>query len=263
MTDKFGKTPELVDLDELKTWIIFEDEKIIAVNKPGWLVCHPSKNGPLSSLVGAMRELTKLDTIHLVSRLDRETSGAVVFAKDKKSASTIQKAIESKLVGKKYLTILRGNMLGKYVVSQPLADDKNSNVAVKQIAAIDKGSAKAAETLFTPIRTTSTPVPLTLSEVEIITGRKHQIRAHAEWINMRVVGDKIYGGDENVYLNFIENGLSREDMEKMLMPRQALHAWTLDFSKIYPNLVIKAKIPQDFADFMAENNLGNAEDFNS
>ena len=80
---------------------------------------------------------------------------------------------------------------------------------------------------------------------------------------MRVVGDKIYGGDENVYLNFIENGLSREDMEKMLMPRQALHAWILDFSKIYPNLVIKAKIPQDFADFMAENNLGNAEDFNS
>ena len=154
-------------------------------------------------------------------------------------------------------------MPGKYVITQPLADDKNSNVVVKQIAAIDKGSAKTAETLFVPIRTTSTPVPLTLAEVEIITGRKHQIRAHAEWINMRLVGDKIYGGDENVYLNFIENGMTQDDMKKMLMPRQALHAWILDFSKIYPNLVIKADIPQDFASFMLENNLGSAEDFNS
>lgn len=263
MIDKFGKTPELVDLNELKDWIIFEDEKIIAVNKPGWLVCHPSKNGPLSSLVGAMRELTKLDTIHLVSRLDRETSGVVVFAKDKKSASTIQKAIEQKLVGKKYLTILRGNMLGKYIVTQPLADDRNSNVVVKQIAAIDRGSAKTAETLFVPMRTTQNPISLTLAEVEIITGRKHQIRAHAEWINMRVVGDKIYGGDENIYLNFIENGMSEDDMNAMLMPRQALHAWILDFSKIYPNLVIKAKIPQDFAEFMQKNNLGTADEFDA
>ncbi len=263
MIDKFGKTPELVDLEELKTWIIYEDEKIIAVNKPGWLVCHPSKNGPLSSLVGAMRIFTGLDTIHLVARLDRETSGVVVFAKDKKTASTIQKAIEAKLVGKKYLTILRGEMLGKYIVTQPLADDRNSDVVVKQIAAVDRGSAKAAETMFLPLRTTQKPTPLTLAEVEIITGRKHQIRAHAEWINMRVVGDKIYGGNENIYLNFIENGMTEADMKEMLMPRQALHAWVLDFSKIYPDLVIKAKIPQDFADFMMENNLGSPEEFDA
>ncbi|MBR6388790.1 MAG: RNA pseudouridine synthase [Opitutales bacterium] len=261
MIEKFGKTPELVDLEELKTWIIFEDEKIIAVNKPGWLVCHPSKNGPLSSLVGAMREMTHLDTIHLVSRLDRETSGVVVFAKDKKSASTIQKAIESKIVGKTYLAILRGTLAGKYTVCQPLADDKNSSVAIKQIAAIDKGAAKPAETLFTPLRVAEAPVPLTLAKVEIITGRKHQIRAHAEWIGKAVVGDKIYGGDENIYLNFIENGMTEEDMQKMLMPRQALHAWILDFSKIYPGLVIKAKIPQDFAEFMLENSLGSSEEF--
>ena len=261
MIEKFGKTPELVDLEELKTWIIYEDEKIVAVNKPGWLVCHPSKNGPLSSLVGAMRELTHLETMHLVSRLDRETSGVVVFAKDKKIASTIQKAIESKIVGKTYLAILRGRLEGSYEVSQPLADDKNSNVAIKQIAAIDKGSAKPAETLFTPIRFSETPEPLTLAKVEIITGRKHQIRAHAEWIGKPVVGDKIYGGDENIYLNFIENGMSEEDMKKMLMPRQALHAWVLDFSKIYPGLAIKAKIPRDFADFMLENNLGASEEF--
>eukprot|EP01043_Picozoa_sp_COSAG02_P008643 COSAG02_NODE_281_length_25776_cov_37.797998_1_plen_137_part_10 len=71
----------LVDLAVLPTWILRNDDDLLVINKPGWLVCHPSKNGSLSSLVGAVREYTGLEKLHLVARLDRETSGLVVFAK--------------------------------------------------------------------------------------------------------------------------------------------------------------------------------------
>jgi 23S rRNA pseudouridine1911/1915/1917 synthase len=72
--------------EEVPGWIVFEDERLLVVNKPGDIVCHPSKAGPWSSLVGALREYARLPTVHLVFRLDRETSGIVVLAKDSRMA---------------------------------------------------------------------------------------------------------------------------------------------------------------------------------
>lgn len=250
MNDPFGKEPELVNPDEFPSWIIHEDENFLVLNKPGWLVCHPSKNGPYSSLVGAAREYLKADTMHLVSRLDRETSGIVVLAKNRQTASRAQKAVESRIVGKKYLAILRGRLLGRYHINQPLAEDKNSQVHIKQVCAPDRGSAKSAETLFKPLKYSRGETELTLAEVEIITGRKHQIRAHAQWMGHELVGEKIYGPDENIYLRFVENGLSAEDEAKVLMRRQALHAAEMDLSKVFEGVVFRAPLPQDFSDFL-------------
>ena len=86
------KDPPLVEMEEFKKWILHEDENLLALNKPGWLVCHPSKNGPFSSLVGAAKEYLGVESVHLVSRLDRETSGVVLLAKNRKAASYWQKA---------------------------------------------------------------------------------------------------------------------------------------------------------------------------
>ena len=72
----------MIEPGELRSWIIHDDDRLLVVNKPGDVVCHPSKHGPWSSLVGAAREHAGLGTIHLVFRLDRETSGVVVLAKD-------------------------------------------------------------------------------------------------------------------------------------------------------------------------------------
>lgn len=259
--DHFAKNPELADPNEIPTWIIHEDENFIAFNKPGWLVCHPSKNGPFSSLVGAVKEVFKMDTSHLVSRLDRETSGVVVLAKNHKTASVAQKAIEQKQVGKKYLAILHGKLPGKYHVAQPLADDKTSKIVIKQACATDRGSAKTAETIFTPLAYSQSDTPLTLVEVELITGRKHQIRAHAQWISHPLVGEKIYGADENIYLRFIENGLLKEDEKILLMKRQALHAYEMDFSKVFPKLKFNAKLPQDLKNFISQHKIPIPEKF--
>ena len=258
----FGEDAPLTTLEEFKTWIVCENEDFLVLNKPGWLVCHPSKNGPMSSLVGAARVyLSGAENIHLVSRLDRETSGLVVLAKNKKSASLTQKAIEQKRVSKKYLAILRGRLEGSYTVAQPLADDRNSPVVVKQACAIDRGSAKPAVTIFRALRHSEHLEPLTLCEVQIITGRKHQIRAHAKWIGRELVGDKIYGPDENIYLRFIESGLSERDLQLLLMPRQALHAWELDFSNVIANMRFRAKPPADFENFMLKCGLGDCSEF--
>ena len=99
-----GKEAPLVDLRELESWILSRDENLLTVSKPGWLVCHPSKRGPLSSLVGACKVLTGLDTLHLVSRLDRETSGAVILALNRQTARDYQMAIQAREVEKTYLT---------------------------------------------------------------------------------------------------------------------------------------------------------------
>ena len=83
----------LVNPSELEDWIIYEDESVVAINKPGWLVCHPSKNGPWSSLVGAVRERLQLEQVYLAGRLDRETSGVVLLAKNESTGRHWQKAL--------------------------------------------------------------------------------------------------------------------------------------------------------------------------
>ena len=248
----YGKDAPLVNLDEFPEWIIYEDEHFLILNKPGWLVCHPSKNGPLSSLAGAAREYLKAETLHLVNRLDRETSGVIALAKDHATASVAQKALDKGLVKKTYLAILRGKMIGERTVAQPLAPDKNSIVSIKSCCAMRKTSAKNAVTIFTPLSYSQNTdyEPATLAKVQILTGRKHQIRIHAQWIGHQVVADKLYGPDEFLYLDFIEKGYD-DYMAKILpMPRQALHAYEMDFSAVFPNLVFKAPLQPDFLSFL-------------
>ena len=103
--------------------------------------------------MGAAKVYLKLDSIHLASRLDRETSGVVLLAKHRKSASTWQKAIEEKRVYRKYIAILRGEMRKSLSLSTYLGNDSNSDVFVKQRVLEQKSKkAKKAQTLFEPFR---------------------------------------------------------------------------------------------------------------
>ncbi len=244
-----GSDSPLVDMAEFPSWIIFENEDLLILDKPGWLVCHPSKNGPLSSLAGAAREYLKADSLHLISRLDRETSGIVAIAKNRRAASIAQKAVENRLVGKTYLALLDGPVFGTISVSQPLCSDENSIVAIKDCCCMRKTSAKDARTIFRSFRTPSDKSAYTLVEVKTPTGRKHQIRAHAQWIGHSIVGDKLYGGDETLYLDFINNGMTERLLKLLKMPRQALHAWRVDFSKVFDVPEFVAPLPKDMASF--------------
>lgn len=237
--------------EEVPGWIVFEDERLLVVNKPGDVVCHPSKAGPWSSLVGALREYAKLPTVHLVFRLDRETSGVIVLAKDAGMASRLQVAMQERKVGKSYLAILTGIMAAPVSVDQPLGDDVHSPVFLKS-AVVGASEGQGAVTHFTPLATGG---GFTLARVVTETGRKHQIRAHAQWLGHSLVGDKIYGPDARLYLDFVDHGWTDVLAERLLLPRQALHCAEIDFRPAEVPLVFSAPLPADLREFCASHGL--------
>ena len=234
----------LITLEELKSWIVYEDERLLVVNKPGDVVCHPSKAGPWSSLVGAAREYTGLPTMHLVFRLDRETSGVVVLAKDAAMASRLQTAMMDRKAGKLYLAVLAGELSAPVTVNQPLGDDTASPVFIKTTVVAEGG--QAAVTHFTPVAASQ---GFTLVRVVTETGRKHQIRAHAQWLGHSIVGDKIYGPDARCYLEFIETGWTPALAEKLLLSRQALHCAEIDLRSVGVTEVFRAPLAADLREF--------------
>ncbi|MBI5690603.1 MAG: RluA family pseudouridine synthase [Verrucomicrobia bacterium] len=237
----------LIRPEEVPAWIVFEDEQLLVVNKPGDVVCHPSKAGPWSSLVGALREYSGRPTVHLMFRLDRETSGVVVLAKDPDTASRLQRAMQSRRIGKKYLAILCGRLAGAVTVDRPLGDDVTSPVFLKS-AVVETGEGQAAVTEFQPLGH-SPDGSFTLAQVFPATGRKHQIRAHAQWLGHSLVGDKIYGPDARLYLDFIDRGWTRELEEKLLLSRQALHCAEIDLRPAGLPWVFAAPLAADLVDF--------------
>jgi 23S rRNA pseudouridine1911/1915/1917 synthase len=239
----------MITLEEIKSWVIYEDDRLLVVNKPGDVVCHPSKAGPWSSLVGAAREYTGLPTMHLVFRLDRETSGVVVLAKDAKMASVLQTAMMERKAGKGYLAVMSGELPAPVTVNQPLGDDRASPVFIKS-AVVEGG--QAAVTHFTPLVVAG---GFTFARVVTETGRKHQIRAHAQWLGHSLIGDKIYGPDAQLYLDFITKGWSAALEEKLLLPRQALHCAEIDLSAVGAPQIFKAEMAADMRTFCLNHGL--------
>ncbi|MES1194393.1 MAG: pseudouridine synthase, partial [Opitutus sp.] len=122
--------PPLVDPAELRQWVLREDNHLLVIDKPGWLVVHPSKNGPWSSLAGAVREGLGIETIRFVYRLDRETSGVIILARDEKTGTRLGKAVLKRQIGKAYVALLEGELTGAVTVNRPLGPDPTTNVTV-------------------------------------------------------------------------------------------------------------------------------------
>jgi 23S rRNA pseudouridine1911/1915/1917 synthase len=240
-------TPPLVEPGALRDWVILEDERLLVIDKPGWLVVHPSKNGPWSSLAGAVREEFKPDAIRFVFRLDRETSGVIVLAKTEAMGGRLGKAVLQRKIGKLYVVLLEGELAGSITVNQPLGPDPTANVTVKsRVVPAGTEGAQEAVTVFHPLVARS---GFTLAGVELITGRKHQIRAHAEWVKHRVVGDKLYGPDPGLYLEFATKGWTERHSALLGTTRQALHCVAIDLRTTGLDYLLRAPWPKDLARF--------------
>lgn len=213
--------------DELRSWIVYEDSQVLVLNKPGDVVCHPSKGGPWSSLAGAVREYQGEGAAHLIFRLDRETSGLVIFAKDPQVARKLQMAAQERRYEKGYQAIVWGELHDSVWIDQPLGPDLSSPVLVKSCV-VSEGSGQRARTHVEPV---SWSEGYTLVNVRTETGRKHQIRAHLQWLGYSIVGDKIYGPDPRLFLEFIEHGWTDSLSSRLLLPRQALHCSLIDLTQ--------------------------------
>lgn len=236
----------MIAAEELTGWTLSDDGDVLALNKPGDVVCHPSKAGPWSSLAGAVKAGLALEKAHLIFRLDRETSGVVLFGKTERAASRLQRAMQDRRIRKTYLAVLVGEMAQEVAVDQPLGDDEASPVFVKTTVRPD---GKAARSRFRPLVTAG---GFTLAEVKIETGRKHQIRAHAQWLGYPVIGDKIYGPDARCYLEFIDKGWTPELAARLLHPRQGLHCARIELEANAEGLggqAWRAPLAADLAEF--------------
>jgi 23S rRNA pseudouridine1911/1915/1917 synthase len=258
--------------------IIHDDANLLVVNKPAGLVCHPTKGDEFSSLISRARlylkgcssrrepahslipgknqnELTfaaacSMPQPHLVNRLDRETSGVVIVAKNPEIAGELGKIWENHAVQKKYLAIVHGHVRDdRGLIDAPLGKDEHSAVAVKDCVRSDgvpsqtefwverrffvgvQASACLSDTLKRELQPPSSilHLPFSLLRLAPLTGRKHQIRIHLAHLGHPIVGDKLYGGDEDLYLALVENRLTPEQRARLILPHQALHACALRF----------------------------------
>jgi 23S rRNA pseudouridine1911/1915/1917 synthase len=230
---------------EVRSWCVHEDSDLLVFEKDGKLPCHPAKDGPFSSLASAVREVYSLPAAHLVFRLDRETSGLVVFAKHEAAARRLQKAAERKLYRKTYLALLEGELSAPATVNRPLGRDWASPVSAKNTV-VAEGEGQLAITHFQPLRSRTAT---TLAAVVTETGRKHQIRAHAAWLSHPLIGDKIYGPDARLFLEFIDRGWTPALKARLRLERQALHCARIDLRLMGIDLVLHSPWPRDLADF--------------
>ena len=231
--------------------IIHEDAELLVINKPADLVCHPSKSGEMSSLVGRVRlHLGGAARPHLVNRLDRETSGVTMVAKTDAAARELRQLWEKREVQKEYAAIVHGHVReDEGVIDAPLGKDDYSRVAIKDCV---RGDGAASQTEYRVLRRfhqSGAPVsdpagsvrlpqragpeagaPFSLLRVLPRTGRKHQIRIHLAHLGHPIVGDKIYGADEDWYLALVEGRLTEDQRQRLIFPNHALHAAAVRFA---------------------------------
>ena len=267
--------------------IVDETDDYVVVDKPPFLLMHPTKPNGAPTLWKELRELLAFEIanggqVSIVNRLDRETSGLVLVAKTASAARKFGLAMQAQRIEKEYLAIVWGwPEWETKMVDAPLdRQGKHQPSAIWLKQAIHPAGAPAqtefrVEQRFARSTIAASPSPdascpprdrdwaerredrgegiFTRGQFALIraipcTGRTHQIRVHAASIGHPIVGDKIYGPDERCYLRFIETGWTNELERTLLLPRHALHATKLAIKGEHE---WTSALPVDLANFVS------------
>ncbi len=240
--------------------IIDETDDFLVVDKPAFLLIHPTKPDGTPTLWKAVRELLAFEIanggqVSIVNRLDRETSGIVLIAKNAAAARRLGLLMQAKKLAKEYQAVVWGwPDWDRKTVEAPLDRlGKHAASAIWLKQAITSEGA-AAITEFEVVKrfekATRAGNRFALVGARPVTGRTHQIRVHLTSLGHPIVGDKIYGPDEKLYLEFIRTGWTPALQDKLLLPRHALHASRL---AIADQQDWQAPMPKDMENFIRDN----------
>ena len=230
--------------------VVYEDENIAAVNKSSGIAVSPDRWDPsmerLDKMVEKFLHLMKIFTVH---RIDRDTSGLVVFAKNSETHKTLSAAFEGRQIKKRYIAVVHGRpSWSETACDLPLVPNGNK----QHLTIIDKYRGKKSLTAF---RLLGSAGNYSILEALPETGRTHQIRVHLASLGHPVVCDELYGKNKPVLLSAIKRGWRGDPMEERpLLSRLGLHAEELFIpgyagaeAAASAGLTINAPLPRDMA----------------
>jgi 23S rRNA pseudouridine955/2504/2580 synthase len=228
-----------VKFPHLRDIILFENEDIIVVNKPPFVSTLDEREGGEVNMLRLAKQYSA--DAQICHRLDKETSGALIIAKNPAAYRLVSMQFERRKVSKIYHAVINGtHVFEDLVVNLPILNLGNKNVA------ISRAEGKAAETHFKSIKYFK---HYTLVECKPVTGRMHQIRIHLASQRAAIAGDEMYGGTP-VFLSEIKRGyrLGKDQEELPIIKRFALHAREVTFMiSETETITVEAPYPKDFA----------------
>ena len=230
--------PENIPLD-----VIYEDDALLVVNKPAGMVVHPAYGHASGTLVNAVlahcpqiADVGGPDRAGVVHRLDKDTSGLILIAKDSVTRAALQRQFKRRQVAKTYLALVEGQVQPREgVVEAPVGRDKRQR---KKMAVVRSG--REARTMYRAIEYFAN---YTLLEVRPHTGRTHQVRVHLSWLGYPIVGDAVYG----------------RHRQRLLRGRHFLHAARIRFSHpaTSEEVEFEAPLPPKLADVLNQLRRGS------
>jgi len=232
--------------------VVFEDEQLLVVNKPAPLLCHPTDRVQNNTATSILKRQFPGQRLHLAHRLDRETSGALLLAKDPKTARALAGHFVNRRVRKEYLALVSGRVAWRRMsVDAPLGRE---DLEIKVRQTVRAGSASAGAQALTEFSRLFSREKVSLLQARPRTGRLHQIRVHLAHLGHPVLGDKLYTGRGELYMKAVRKTLTDRDMEQLGAPRQMLHAHSLRLPHPVTGreLCVTAPLPEDFRSILSE-----------
>lgn len=242
--------------------VVHEDERLVAINKPAGLPVHPTARYHHKTVTAVMARARPGELLALCHRIDRETSGVLLLAKDRDAERFIKRILEERdegkyKVDKTYLAITWGVPAEReFRVDHALKLDERHRFRVKMRVGDGEDDALSAATRFAVLAVRAHPADpsrrYALVRCELETGRQHQIRAHLAAIGTPIVGDKLYGPDEELFARGADGTLTAEDLDVLELARHALHAHELVLphpSDHDRRVTVTAALPSDLQGF--------------
>ena len=218
----------------------YEEEEFVLFDKPSGVLIHPQTKKTPYSLIDELKYQFGMDA-NIAHRIDKETSGLVLCAKNKISEREIKMMFQERQMSKKYLALVHGEFKNEICVEAKLLRVQEDSAILRMVVKVDERG-KESKTDFKPLKYFD-DLDMTLVECSPYTGRQHQIRVHLFHVEHPIVGDPIYGQSQEDIVKFLDKVLTPEErINKSGATRLLLHANELEFELYGEKYHIKSKV---------------------